>query len=123
MAGLAIRRETDSLIETPLGIRLMTVVAVKFLSFHRWNIRREVALMVETDDVGIARFLAHELKFRMVPREGGKNLRVTPARTRHFEDHLLDWMRPQMKYGWRKLCAFLGGCFHDSAAVVTRGAL
>src|SRR5437868_6757576 len=107
MAGLAIRGETDSLIETPLGIRLMTVVAVKFLSFHRRNVRREMALMVETDHVGIAYFLAHELKFRMVPGEGGENLGVSPARTRRFEDDLLDRIRPQMKHSWRKLSAFL----------------
>src|ERR1700676_1687926 len=107
MAGLAIRGETDSLIETPLGIRLMTVVAVKFLSLHRRNVRREMALMIETDDVGIACFLADELKFWMVPRERGKNLRVSAGRPRHFEDDLVHRMGPQMKHGRRKLCAFL----------------
>src|SRR2546421_6343443 len=119
MACLAIRAETDSLIETPLGISLMTVVAVKFLSFHRRNVRREMALMIETDDVGIARLLAHELKFWMVSREGGKNLRVSPARPRHFEDDLVDRMRSQMKHVRRKLCAFLRRCFHDGVAAMT----
>src|SRR5438477_8294434 len=119
MACLAIRRETDSLIETPLGIRLMTVVAVKFLSFDWRNVRREMALMIETDGVGITRFLAHELKFWMVSREGGKNLRVSPAWPRHFEDDLVDRMGPQMKRGRRKLCAFLRRCFHDGVAAVT----
>src|SRR5437870_11796559 len=123
MACLTIRRETDSLIETALGIGLMTVITVKFLAFHWRNVRREMALMIETDHVGITRFFPHQLKFWMVPGKGGKNLRISPARPRHFEDNLLHRMWPQMKHCRWKLCAFLRRRFHDGAAVVTRGAL
>jgi hypothetical protein len=82
-----------------------------------------MALMIETDYIGIARFLVHQLKFRMVAGEGGKHLRVTARRPWHFEDDLLGYLRSQMKRGWRELRPFLSGRLHDSTVVVTGGAM
>ena len=124
MAGLAVRRETDPLIETAVGIRLMTVVAIELPAFlHGWNVRREMALMIETEHIGIARLLAHELKLRMVVGERRKDLGVTARRPWHFKDDLLGWMRSQVKNRWRKLRALLRGSLHDAAVAVARSAM
>ena len=66
MARLAISRETDPLIETALGIRLVAVVAIELPAFfYGRNVRREMALVVETENIRVARFGGSELKFRM----------------------------------------------------------
>ena len=62
-----------------------------------------MALMIEAEHIGIARFFAHELELRMIPGERRKDLGVTARRPRHFEDDLLGRMRPQMKRRRRKL--------------------
>ena len=124
MAGLAVRLEVDPLIETALGIGLMTVVAVELPAlFHGWNVRRIMALMIEAEHIGIARLLAHELKLRMIAGEGRKDLGITARRPRHFKDDLLGRMRPQMKRRGRKFFSLLRGRFHDAAVVVTGSAM
>src|SRR5438552_18837216 len=98
MTRLAIRREIDPLIKAVLGIGFVAVIAIELLAVHLRNIAREMALMIEPEYVGIARFLAHELKFRMFAVEGSKDLRVTTLRSRHFPNHLRRRMRAKMKY-------------------------
>src|SRR5205085_915936 len=123
MTCLAIRREIDPLIKAVLGIGLVAVIAIELLAVHLRNIAREMALMVEPERVGIARLLAHELKFRMLAIEGSKDLRVTARRSRHFPNHLLRRMRAKMENGGRKLRPLLRGRFHHVAIVMTRSAL
>jgi len=69
VAGLAICREIDAFVKAACRIGFVTVIAVEFLALHRWNIRREVTLMIKTNYVGIACFLADKLKFWMIPSE------------------------------------------------------
>ena len=124
MAGLAVRLEGDPLIETALGIGLVTVVAVELPAlFHGRNVRREMALMIEAEHIGIARLFAHELELRMIAGEGRKHLGITARRPWHFEDDLLGRMRPQMKRRRRKFFSLLRGRFHDVAVVVTGSAM
>lgn len=82
MASLTIVRVADSLHETAIRLRLMTVIAIKFLSVDRWNIGREVPLMIETQNVRIARVFALQLKLGMRFPEVCKRRRVTLGRSR-----------------------------------------
>src|SRR5438045_8821232 len=117
MTRLAIRRKIDPLIKAAVGIGLVAVIAIELLAAHLRNIAREMALMIETEYIGIARLLAQELKFRMLAVERVEHLGVAALRSRHFPNHLLRRMRAKMKHGRRKLHPFLLGRFHHVAIV------
>ena len=123
VAGLAVRGEIYSLIESAARIRFVAVIAIELLPVHRRNVRREMALVIEPEHIGIARLLAHELEFRMLAVEGSEHLRVTTLRSRHFKNDLLRRMRTQMKHGGRQGRPFLRRRFHHAAVVVTGSAL
>src|SRR4051794_39604993 len=91
---LAIRRETDSLIEPAARLRFVAVIAVELLPVHQRNVVSEMPLMIEAQDIGIARFVTNQLKLRMRVDEGRKDRGVTARRPRHLENNLLRWMRP-----------------------------
>src|SRR5436305_4465542 len=97
MTRLAIRGEADPLIEPAGRLGFVAIIAIELLAVHRRNVVRKMALMIEAQNVGIARLVADELEFRMRVGEGGKSLRVTARRPRQLEDDLLRWIRTQME--------------------------
>src|SRR3954469_655721 len=94
---LTVRRETDSLIEPPARLRFVAVIAVELLPIHRRNVVSEMSLVIEAQDIGIARLVTDQLKLRMRVDEGRKDPCVTTRRPRHLENDLLRRMRSQMK--------------------------
>jgi hypothetical protein len=123
VAGLAIRREADAFVETTARLRFVAVIAIELLPIHRRNIRREMALVIEPQHVGIARFFAHELKFRMRAGKGIEDLSIATRRSRHVEHDLLGRVRTQVKRGRRQRRPFLRRRCHDAAVVMTGSAL
>src|SRR2546423_14828531 len=89
MTRLAIRGEADPLIEPAARLRLVTIIAIELLPVHRRDVVPEMPLMIETQDVGIARFFADQLKLRMPVDEGGEHVGITARRPRHLENELL----------------------------------
>src|ERR1043166_8865139 len=112
---LAVCSETDSLIKSAARLRFVTVVAVELLPVHRRNVVPEMPLMIEAQDIGIARFVADQLKLRMRVDEGRKHRSVTACRPRHFKNDLLRRMRAQMKNVRRQGRTLLRRCLHDRA--------
>src|SRR2546430_11696674 len=92
MTRLAIGTETDALIKAAVRLELVAIIAVELLSIHRRNVGSEMALMIETQHIGIARADAFQLKFGMrFPKRSecrGKALR----RPRQLENVLLRGM-------------------------------
>ena len=62
---LAIRSETDPLIEPASWFLFVAVIAIELLPVHWRDIVGKMALVIEAQDVGVARFLADELEFRV----------------------------------------------------------
>src|SRR5207249_2304309 len=94
---LTIVRKSNPLHETTIGLGLMAIVAIEFLSVHWRNVGGEVALMIETEHVGVSRVLALQLKLRMRFREIRERRGVTLRRSRQLEDDLLRRVRMSMK--------------------------
>src|SRR5947207_8791643 len=65
MTRLAIGSETDPLIKAAVRLELVAIIAIELLSIQRRNVGSEMALMIETQHVGIARADAFQLKFGM----------------------------------------------------------
>ena len=65
MTRLTIRGKTGSLIKPAVRLELVTIIAVELLSVHGRNVGSEVALMIETERIGIARIHPFQLKFGM----------------------------------------------------------
>src|SRR5689334_17008671 len=80
MTALTMLSKGDGLIETTLGIGLMTIVTLQFLAVERWNVGREMAFVIELQDVRVGRLIALKLELRMAVRERVKNLGVTIGR-------------------------------------------
>ena len=55
MTSLTIVGESDSLIESTVRLRLVTIIAIQLLSVHGWNVGSEMALVIEPKSVGISR--------------------------------------------------------------------
>src|ERR1700719_1348531 len=123
MASLTVGSETNPLIKAAVGLELMAIITIELLPVHRRNVGSEVALMIETKHVGIARVDAFQLKLGMrLPkrREGGGE---TLRRPRQFKDDLLRRMRMPMKGVPRHAHSFLGRRSHHRGIVVARRAL
>src|SRR2546430_9374086 len=65
MTRLAIGTETDALIKAAVRLEQVAIIAIELLSIHRRNVGSEMALMIETQHIGIARVDAFQLKFGM----------------------------------------------------------
>src|SRR2546423_5312617 len=83
---LAVRGETDPLIEPAAGLRFVAVIAAELLPVHRRNVVPEMPLVIEAQDIGIARLVADQLKLRMRVDKGRKYRGVTALRPRHLEN-------------------------------------
>ena len=62
----------------------MAVIAIEFLSVHRRNVGRKMALMIKAQQVGIARVLAFQLEFGVRFPEVRKSGCVPLRRPRQF---------------------------------------
>src|SRR5258708_10193454 len=102
VTSLTIVRVRDPLHETAVGLRLMAIIAIELLTVHRWNVGREMALMIKTKHVRIARVLAFELKLRMRFPKIRERAGVTLLRPRQFENDLLRPMPMPIKRVARK---------------------
>src|SRR6266576_1311044 len=131
VTGLAVGSKGDPLIITAFGIWFVAVIAIEFFSVHPGNVGREMALMIEAQDVAmflpivikIARFFALLLKFRMHIPKRGKRLCVTPGRSGQYQNDLCDRVRMSMDVLPLKLPSFLRGRFHNRGAVVAGSAV
>src|ERR1700730_4775061 len=123
MTCLAIGSVSDSLHETAVGLRLMAIIAIEFLSVNRRNVRSEMPLVIETKRVRVAHALSFQLKLRVPFPEIRESCGVTLLRTGQFEDDLLRWMGMSMKRVVRKRHSFLCRCRHDFGIVMTGHAL
>jgi hypothetical protein len=123
MTGLTVSGKTDPLIKMTVGLELVAIIAVEPLPVHRRNVGSEMALVIETKHIGIARVRPFQLEFGMrfpKRREGrGKTLR----RPRQFKDDLLRRMRMPMERISRDVRSFLGRRRHNCGIVVTTRAL
>ena len=123
MTNLTAVRETDPLIIAAVRLRFVTESAIQFFPVYGGDVCGHVALVIEAEHVRIARLFVIELELRMIAGKRRNQLGVAAGRPSQFKDNLLRGTGPQMKGGGRKLRAFLGGCFHHSATVVTGRAL
>ena len=123
MTGLTIGGEIDSLIEPAVRLELVTIIAIELLSVHRWNVSSEVALMIETKQIGIARVHPLQLKFGMRFPKRSERRGETLRRSRQFENDLLGRLRVSMERVARHACSFLGRRTHRFGIVVASRAL
>ena len=89
MTRLAIGSETDPLIKAAVRLELVAIIAIELLSIHRRNVGSEMALMIETQHIGIARADAFQLKFGMRFPKRIECRRKTLRRSRQLENDLL----------------------------------
>src|SRR5207237_8794816 len=90
----------------------------ELLSIHRRNVGREMALMVETQNVGVARVGAFQLELGMRFPKRIKCSGVTLRRTRQLKDDLLRRMRMPMKGVTRHRRSLLRGRGHRRGIIV-----
>src|SRR2546426_7694514 len=123
MTHLAIGTETDALIKAAVRLELVAIIAVELLSIHRRNVGSEMALMIETQHIGIARADAFQLKFGMrFPKRS--ECRCKPLRRpRQLENDLLRGMWMSVECIARKVHSFFGRRSHHGGGVVAGGAL
>src|SRR5438477_639712 len=123
MTGLAIGGKTDPLIKATVRLELVTIIAIEFLSVHRRDVGRQVTLVIETKQVGIARVNTFQLKFGMRFPKRSERRGKTLRRSRQLEDDLLRRVRMPMKSIARNAYAFLGRSRHGGGIVVASRAL
>src|SRR4029077_10914716 len=92
MTRLAVGSETNPLIKAAVRLELMAIIAIELLSIHRRNVGSEMALMIETQHVGIARADAFQLKFGMRFPKRSECRCKTLRRSRQLENDLLRGM-------------------------------
>src|SRR2546423_10173475 len=83
---LTIVRESDALHEMTVRRRLMAIIAIELLSIHRRNIGREMPLMVETQNIGVARVDSFQLKLGMRFPKRIERGGITLRRARQLKD-------------------------------------
>jgi hypothetical protein len=99
MTRLTIRGEADSLHQSAVSLWFVAIIAIELLAVYQRNVAREMPLMIETENVGIARFSGIDLKLRVPIPKRGKNLSVSAGRPGQFEDDALDRLRMPMERG------------------------
>src|SRR5256885_12166752 len=123
MTRLAIGTETDALIKAAVRLELVAIIAIELLSIHRRNVGSEMALMIETQHIGIARADAFQLKFGMrFPKRSecrGKTLR----RPRQLENDLPRGVWMSVECIARKVHSFFGRRSHHGGGVLGRRAI
>ena len=123
MTGLTIVRESNSLHQVTVGLRLVAVSAIKLLPVHRWNVGSEMTLVIETQNIRVAGVRAFELEFGMAVPKIHERRGVTLRRSRQFKNNLLRRMRMSMKCIARHLHTFLRRRRHCCGIVVASRAL
>src|SRR6266550_6754266 len=123
MTRLTIGGKTDPLVKAAVGLEFVAIIAIEFLSVHRWDVGSEMALMIKAKHVGIARVDPFQLKFRMRFPKRSERRGKTLQRPRQFEDDLLRGMRMSMKRVPRNAHSSLSRRRHRCGIVVARHAL
>src|SRR5436189_6420911 len=118
MTRLAIGTETDALIKAAVRLELVAIIAIELLSIHRRNVGSEMALMIETQHVGIARADACQLKFGMRFPKRSECRRKTLRRSRQLENDLLRGMWMVVECIARKVHSSFGRRSHPVDGVV-----
>src|SRR5256885_16432269 len=95
MTRLTIGGKTDPLVKAAVGLELVAIIAIEFLSVHRWDVGSEMALMIKAKHVGIACVDPFQLKFRMPSPKRSERRGKTLRRPRQFEDDLLREVRSE----------------------------
>src|SRR5207244_6212072 len=123
MTRLAIGTETDALIKAAVRLELVAIIAIELLSIHRRNVGSEMALMIETQHIGIARADAFQLKFGMRFPKRSECRCKTLRRPRQLENDLLRGMWMSVECIARKVHSFFGRRSHHGGVVVAGRAL
>ena len=123
MTRLTIRGETDSLHESAFSVEFVAIIAIELLAIYERNVVREMPLMIEAENVGVARFGGIDLKLRVSIPERRKNLGVSTRRPGQFEDDALRRLRMPVERRPIELHPFLRGSFHGFAIVVAGRAI
>src|SRR5438876_9804127 len=123
MTRLAIGSETDPLIKAAVRLELVAIIAIELLSIQRRNVGSEMALMIETKHVGIARADAFQLKFGMRFPKRSECRCKTLRRSRQLENDLLRGMWMSVECIARKVHSFFGRRSHRDEVVVAGRAL
>src|SRR5256885_11594993 len=123
MTRLAIGTETDALIKAAVRLELVAIIAIELLSIHRRNVGSEMALMIETQHIGIARADAFQLKFGMRFPKRSECRCKTLRRPRQLENDLLRGMWMSGECIARKVHSFFGRRSHHGGVVVAGHAL
>jgi len=104
---LTVGGEADSLIKAAVGLELVTIIAIQLLTVHRRNVGTEVALVIETENIGIARVHLFQLELGMRFPERSEHCGETLRRSGQFENNLLRRMRVSMERVARNAHSFL----------------
>src|SRR5438552_15243821 len=123
MTRLAVGRKTQPLIKAAVRLELVAIIAIELLSIQRRNVGSEMALMIETQHVGIAHADAFQLKFGMRFPKRSECRRKTLRRSRQLENDLLRGMWMSVECIARKVHSFFGRCGHNGGVVVAGRAL
>src|SRR2546430_15888418 len=123
MTRLAIGTETDALIKAAVRLELVAIIAIELLSIHRRNVGSEMALMIETQHIGIARADAFQLKFGMRFPKRSECLCKTLRWPRQLKNDLLRGMWMSVECIARKVHSFFGRRSHHGGVVVAGRAL
>src|SRR5256885_5431705 len=123
MTRLTIGGKTDPVVKAAVGLELVAIIAIEFLSVHRWDVGSEMALMIKAKHVGIACVDPFQLKFRMPSPKRSERRGKTLRRPRQFEDDLLREVRMSMKRVPRNAHSSLSRRRHRCGIVVARRAL
>src|SRR5437762_12837082 len=118
MTRLAIGSETDPLIKAAVRLELVAIIAIELLSIQRRNVGSEMALMIETQHVRIARADAFQLKFGMLFPKRSECRRKTLRRSRMLENDLLRGMGMSVECIAGKVNSVFGRRGHQGAGVV-----
>src|SRR5947207_10239324 len=123
MTHLAIGTETDALIKAAVRLELVAIIAIELLSIHWRNVGSEMALMIETQHIGIARADVFQLKFGMRFPKRSECRCKTLRRPRQLENDLLRGMWMSVECIARKVHSFFGRHSPHGGGVVAGGRL
>ena len=123
MAGLTVGVERDALIVAAVRLRRVTIIAVQLAAVDLGNVRREMTLMIEAQDIRVACFGRSKAKFGMIARERLENLGIAARGPGQLKDHLLWRVWRSMKCIPGQLHSLLRRRFHHFAIGVAGGAI
>ena len=113
VTGLTLRRESDALIIiAPFGVRPETVIALQLFPADHRDVRGEMPLVIELQDIGITLRFTFELKFRVAIPERRKRVRVSVQGARESVNDLLRRMGVALERCPVELPAFFGRSCH-----------